>query len=120
MFLALLIVASPNGAVLVGALVHIGAAQLERALFSDAQGLPIDVTRVGPPVRSSKVLERPAAVCLRIIEILVAQETGLKIRMMWVVRKEKMSNDDTFPISPTAWGERLQNATERRRRMHAP
>ncbi len=96
MLITLLTVASPNTAVSVHVLRDLGAFKGKGTFFRNAQSLTVDVTRVGPPVGTCPILKRPASVGMSIIEVLVAEQLILKIRMMRVVGEEKLSKVDAI------------------------
>ena len=109
-------IAAPNGAVGIAGLRDFGAFVREWACFRDAQRLAIEVTLVGPSVTACPVLQRPAAICMSIIKVLVGEQLILEIRMMRIVRKEKTAstNFDAFAVGPgTCSSKTSQNATPR-------
>ena len=117
----ILLIAAPNGAVGIVGLRDLSAFVREWACFRDAQRLAIEVTLVGPSVTACPVLQGPAAICMSIIKILVGEQLILEIRMMRIVRKEKIANVDAFAIGPgTCSSKTSQNATPRGERGRAP
>jgi hypothetical protein len=117
----LLVIAAPNGAVGIAGLRDFCAFVREWAFFRDAQRLAIEVTLVGPSVTACPVLQGPAAICMSIIKILVGEQLILEIRMMRIVRKEKIANVDAFAVGPgTCSSKTSQNATPQGEQGRAP